>query len=64
MANQQKIRETKHKSLASTMESIQAAIPGCTFISVNFQIRIKNRQLEIDGLKKAKAILGGASFSL
>jgi len=64
MANQNKIKETKHESLVSTMEAIKAAVPGCTFIGVNFEIRIQNRHLEIDGLKKAKAILQGAEFSL
>jgi len=64
MANQSKIKDTKKESLDADMETIQAAVPGCTFISVNFQIRIENRHLEIDGLKKAKAILQGAEFSL
>ena len=34
--------------------------PDCDYISVNFEIRKKNRWAERDGLEKAKAILSGA----
>jgi len=49
-------------NLDSVMEEIKVAEPGCEFITVNFPVRTKNRQMEIDGLLKAKAILQGGSF--
>ena len=36
--------------------------PRCDFIAVNFETRLKNRQIEMDGLNQAKAVLQGASF--
>ena len=56
-------KQDAKKALDSTMESIKEAEPGCNFITVNFESRIKNRQLEIDGLLKAKSILQGAAYS-
>jgi len=50
------------KTLAAVMEEIKVMTPGCDFVAVNFEVRAKNRQLEIDGLLKAKAILQGAAF--
>merc|ERR1719375_172354 len=50
------------KTLAAVMEEIKVMTPGCDFMAVNFEVRAKNRQLEIDGLLKAKAILQGAAF--
>jgi hypothetical protein len=64
MENQRAIKKEKHESLKATLEQVKAAEPGCTFISVNFEIRTTNRHLEIDGLKKAKAILQGGDFGL
>jgi len=49
-------------NLDSVLEEIKVAEPGCEFITVNFPVRTKNRQMEIDGLLKAKAILQGGSF--
>merc|ERR1719387_1875894 len=48
--------------LDSVMEKIKVDEPGCEFMTINFPVRLKNRQLEIDGLLKAKAILQGGSF--
>jgi len=45
------------------MESIKEAEASCDFITINFETRIKNRQLEIDGLLKAKSILQGAAYA-
>merc|ERR1719409_518730 len=56
-------RITQKEQLGAVMEKIKAAEPGCDFIAVNFEIRTKNRQTEIDGLVKAKAILQGADFA-
>uniref|UniRef100_A0A7S2F2I8 Uncharacterized protein n=1 Tax=Alexandrium andersonii TaxID=327968 RepID=A0A7S2F2I8_9DINO len=50
-------------SLVAVMTKISDANPGCEYFTVNYPIRLRNRQLEIDGLQKAKAILAGAKFS-
>jgi len=55
-------RTTAKGTLDSVMEEIKVAQPGCEFICINFETRKTNRQMEIDGLKKAKAILQGGSF--
>eukprot|EP00929_Paragymnodinium_shiwhaense_P107683 TRINITY_DN73_c0_g1_i2.p1 TRINITY_DN73_c0_g1~~TRINITY_DN73_c0_g1_i2.p1 ORF type:complete len:722 (-),score=332.75 TRINITY_DN73_c0_g1_i2:161-2326(-) len=57
-------RTTKKGELTALLDKIKAAEPGCDFIAVNFDVRTQNRQTEIDGLTKAKAILQGADFSL
>jgi len=49
--------------LAVVLKKIADAKPECDFISVNFEARKKNRQIEMDGLVKATAILKGAAFS-
>jgi len=49
-------------SLDSVLKEIAIAAPGCEFMTINFPVRNKNRQMEIDGLLKAKAILQGGSF--
>jgi hypothetical protein len=56
-------RNTKSGELKSTMEKIDGANMGCEYITVNYPLRVKNRQIEIDGLLKAKAILSGAEFT-
>jgi len=55
-------RNTAKGSLDAVMEEIKAAQPGCEFMTINFEVRKTNRQMEIDGLLKAKAILQGGSF--
>lgn len=57
-----KARAEEKKGLDSTMNEIKSLKPGCNFILVNFEVRTKKRQVEIDGLKKAKAILQGADY--
>merc|ERR1719182_1321026 len=56
-------RMSAKESLDSVLEEISVKEPGCEFMTVNFEVRAKNRQMEIDGLLKAKAILQGAAFS-
>merc|ERR1740121_966197 len=56
-------RLTAKGELEAILEKIKAAEPGCNFATVNFAKRVANRQIEVDGLKKAKAILEGADFS-
>jgi len=58
-----KERLTKHGEMEATLKKISNADPGCNYIEVNYPLRVKNRQLEIDGLGKAKAILSGGSFT-
>merc|ERR1719159_725408 len=48
--------------LKSVMEKIKVDEPGCEFMTINFPVRAMNRQMEIDGLLKAKAILQGGTF--
>jgi len=48
--------------LTAVMEKIKDAEPGCDYFTINFPLRSKDRQIEIDGLIKAKAILQGAKF--
>ena len=47
----------RHGVLTDTVKVIESKRPGCNFITVNFQLRKSNRQIEIDGLLKAKTIL-------
>jgi len=56
-------RRLKKGSLDAVMGKIAAAEPGCNFFTVNFAVRSQNRQAEIDGLQKARAILAGAKFT-
>jgi len=58
-----KSRATKSGELGATLTKIKNANGGCDYIEVNYPLRVKNRQLEVDGLLKAKAILGGAAFA-
>lgn len=55
-------RRTKKGTLEATLSKIRAAEAGCDFFTLNFPVRSQNRQVEIDGLHKAKAILSGATF--
>jgi len=56
-------RNSKKSDLKIVMKRIRDATPGCDFILVNFKVRQNNRNIEIDGLQKAKGILQGAKFS-
>jgi len=55
-------RSTKHGELQVVLKKIADASPGCDFININFGLRSQNRQIETDGLQKAKAILSGGAF--
>lgn len=55
-------RTTKKGELDSQIKLYQGYKPGCDFLLVNFKLRTKARQTEVDGLEKAKAILKGAKF--
>jgi len=56
-------RKTLKGELDAVMEKMTGALPNCDFMTINFDMRMKNRQTEMDGLDKAKAILQGAAFS-
>jgi peptidoglycan hydrolase CwlO-like protein len=66
---QETIEETKgdrrrsKEELTALLDSMRKMAPGGDFFAVNYQVRRKNRQIELDGLYKAKAILEGATFS-
>merc|ERR1719401_693128 len=55
-------RLTNKGSLEVVMAKIKAAEPGCDYFAINYPLRVQNRQIEVDGLLKAKAILQGGSF--
>lgn len=62
IAAQKKQRNEKKKGLAGTMKAIDDANPGCEYLTIAYPKKVKNRQIEIDGLRKAKGILLGAKF--
>jgi len=62
IAAQKKQRNEKKKGLAGTMKAIDDANPGCEYLTIAYPKKLKNRQIEIDGLRKAKGILQGAKF--
>merc|ERR1719324_1815387 len=53
---------TNQGELKSIMDYLKEIAPGCDFIAMHFKMRLTNRQIEKDGLLKAKAILQGAKF--
>lgn len=55
-------RDASKSTLAKLMGAIKAEEPKCNFISINFDVRKKNRNAEKDGLEKAKSVLKGANF--
>jgi len=58
----EKLRRGNKNSLDSTLETIKSIDPNCEYYEVNYPMRRKNRQIEVDGLEKAKAILKGGKF--
>jgi hypothetical protein len=55
-------RGTKHDELNAVIAKINDAAPSCIYTTINYPVRLQNRQVEIDGLEKAKAILQGGEF--
>merc|ERR1719215_2561226 len=53
----------KKGELSVVMQRIADAEPGCDYFSINYPLRVKNRQIEVDGLTKAKVILSGGEFA-
>merc|ERR1740121_1499842 len=56
------LRKGTKGELSAVMQTITDAEPGCDYWCVEYVMRRKNRFIEIDGLRKAKAILLGAKF--
>jgi chromosome segregation ATPase len=53
-------RQDTKNSLDDTIDFLKSIAPDCDYISVNFEVRKRNRWAEGDGLEKAQAILSGA----
>merc|ERR1719181_1115817 len=62
VSENKKDRLGQKNSLDATLKKIADATPGCDYLTINYDVRLKNRQIEIDGLVKAKAILEGGEF--
>jgi regulator of replication initiation timing len=58
----EKERDTKKGDLDAVLEKIASINSNCEYFEVNYPMRRTNRQIEIDGLAKAKAILQGGVF--
>merc|ERR550514_692155 len=58
------IRSATSTDLKQVQTVIQDLHAACDFIMQNFNLRKEARTNEIEGLKNAKAVLSGASFSL
>merc|ERR1719215_1356883 len=58
--------ETKVKMMEdmATMETLRDLHSGCDWLLQNFDVRKEARAGEVDALKKAKAVLSGADYSL
>eukprot|EP00928_Gymnodinium_smaydae_P008872 TRINITY_DN13266_c0_g1_i3.p1 TRINITY_DN13266_c0_g1~~TRINITY_DN13266_c0_g1_i3.p1 ORF type:complete len:724 (-),score=213.24 TRINITY_DN13266_c0_g1_i3:65-2236(-) len=56
-------RRAKSTFLGGVMQKIAGAQPGCDYFTINYPVRTKNRQIEVDGLEKAKTILQGGAFA-
>jgi len=57
-----KQRATEHGEWNAIMKTMKDIAPNCEYFTVNYKLRVSNRQIELDGLTNAKAILNGGSF--
>merc|ERR1719237_277521 len=57
-------RHDNMKEIMATMEFLKSLHADCDWLLQNFDVRKEARAGEIDSLKKAKAVLSGADFSL
>merc|ERR1719174_2717842 len=60
---QEEQRGADKKTLNEVLATIEGIDPNCEYYEVNYSMRMKNRQIEVDGLNKAKAILLGGVFT-
>jgi len=58
-----KSRATKKGALDAVMKKMEDINPNCEYFTVNYKMRADNRDVEVDGLIKAKAILQGGNFA-
>jgi len=56
-------RGIKKGELNAVLKKMEGINPNCEYFSVNYKMRADNRDVEVDGLVKAKAILQGGTFS-
>ena len=63
MVTEKTERSTNQDKLDTTLDFLREIAPGCDFIAINFDTRMTNRQLEVDGLNQAKAVIQGADFA-
>jgi len=59
IASDKEEQGTKKDELKTTVDMLKEDQPGCDYITVNFEMREKNRKIETKGLTKAKEILVG-----
>jgi len=62
VADEKKARVGAKSELDAVVQTIKDADSGCDYITINYPVKLKNRQIELDGLTKAKAILVGGTF--
>jgi len=60
MATEKTTRGTNQDDSTAALAYLKTIASGCDFMAKNFPIRQTNRQMESDGLNKAKAVLQGA----
>jgi hypothetical protein len=58
--DQKQTRTTNQESMKATLDAMKAIAKSCDFMMANFDLRIQNRQEEMDGLNAAKASFQGA----
>jgi len=63
IAAQKQERLAQKDQMTVAINKIKDATAGCDYVTLNYNVRLTNRQNEIDGLIKAKAILQGGEFS-
>jgi len=56
-------RAIKKGELNAVLKKMEGINPNCEYFTVNYKMRAENRDVEVDGLVKAKAILQGGTFS-
>jgi len=62
---QKNTEKTGQQGTLKTADDVKiAATKGCDYFTVNFDLRAKNRAVELDGLRQAKAALSGSKFGL
>jgi len=62
--DQKQTRTTNQEAMKATLDAMKAIAKSCDFMMANFDLRIQNRQEEMDGLNAAKAAFKGAAFGL